>query len=419
MNASIKKEMRCLLPGFAITVISTTSACLIFSGPAATAFVTLLFLPLSWFIGACSLGSEFQAGTMGVLLVQPRRRRGIWLEKMGVLGGTLFLALAIALLGMCFLIRENGEPSRAFEAGIGMAANSFVVFCATPFLTLITKNIFASMLFTWALPAAVWVLLLVGDWIVWKALSLSKPFLLDGVDESAYPYLAGIGIVCCGSCYWLGYRRFVKFESIESQKPWGEISLPGKLQARVGNHVKRFVPGYRGPLSSLARKELQLHQGSFIFAGFTLGLLVCEAAVCKLSGSEVAQGILIGTFVLYLFFIPVATAVTCIAEERNMATSGWQFSLPPSAAMQGRIKLLSALAICLTLGVVGPRVVWMAGQLWIAIPTSGWELDWLEVVHYYALGFSLSIFASSISKNGIQATMASFGILAGIGAIGG
>ncbi len=341
MNASIRKEVRSVLPLVGITAVLTTVGSMVFNGREAVDLVSMLFGLGCALMGAWVLGNEFQLRTMGVLLSQPRTRQRIWGEKMAILGVALGLALGIAVLGVRVLMKSEDKLQHITEVVAGMIGMAIIVFCTTPCLTLGTKNIIGGMVLTVGVPMSIGLLIAGADALLAKMYSRPVSFLEQAMGRDPYPFLIGIGAVYCAIVYWLGYRKFMRLEVIEGQGQ--EIAWPAKLARGLGEILKWFVPGYSGPTASLIRKELQVQRVSFIVAGISCVLLACEAVVWnfdKFKDTEVSSAFLVGTFAIYVLLIPFISGSVCMAEERGWGVAAAQLTLPPSATKQATIKLL-------------------------------------------------------------------------------
>jgi hypothetical protein len=116
MNTLLRKEFRLLLPALVATVVmvvvptwGTHFAWFARNGwmvgMAALVCFTfgILFLALSPF------GQEISLGTFSLMLAQPRPRQEIWWVKMGALGATV--ALSLAVLGLSWYLRGRQRDS--------------------------------------------------------------------------------------------------------------------------------------------------------------------------------------------------------------------------------------------------------------------------------------------------------------------
>ena len=125
---------------------------------------------------------------------------------------------------------------------------------------------------------------------------------------------------------------------------------------------------------------------------------------------------MLAPFFIYVLMIPLITGLVCMADERNLGTYSWQFTLPPSAKKQWHVKLLVTFSTCAGLGVALPG---MLSLLWailggtVEMPN---EIEpWVFVGLGYLTLFSAVIFASSISTNSMRAIIAYLGLVCGVG----
>ena len=415
MTASIHKEIRSLAPVLIITVVLTSAASLVFNGRDSTSLVNLVFGFCCLIMGAISLGNEYQARTMMLLLAQPKPRQRIWGQKMLVLGLALALAYGATLLSVQFLMSGEGAGQDNFLGRIFILLPvPVLVFCTAPFVTLVVKNTLGAVVFTVIVSALICLVFFGNVWLLHKCF----PQLIEQMKDDRRIFALGAlyfgpSAICCAAIYWLGYRKFMNLEMIDGQGQ--EVALPVKLEVVLGAALKRFLPGYTGPTASLIRKELQLQRASFIVAGVVGALLLAEAVWRAASQSQMNEGWLQATFILYVFVIPFLTGSVCMAEERNWGVAAWQFTLPPAAMQQGVIKLMVTGLTFLMLGIVFPLLILLVGQKWLGlypkIFDAGRLWDWIAGVHMYLAVFSLVVLASSFSRNTLRAILISFGLI--------
>src|SRR5579871_3324167 len=147
MNASIKKEVRSLLPAVAVTILLTVGAAKLFSGHDSPGLVCTVFAFGGLLVGAGVFGREFQAKTIATLLTQPRRRQAIWTEKMSTLGIALLVGCGISLIAARFFLQVYAFEYEHFgatpyrEFAYTMAAIVLVVFCTAPFATIVSRSV--------------------------------------------------------------------------------------------------------------------------------------------------------------------------------------------------------------------------------------------------------------------------------------
>ena len=420
MSASIHKEIRSLAPVLLLTLVATTVASLLFIGRDAPGWIATIFGLCCLIMGANSIGNEFQSRTMLMLLAQPRGRHWIWVEKMALLGLALALTYGATLLSVWFFVKEEARPGEFDKFAYGLMAMPILVLCTTPFLTLLSRNVIGGITFSLGLPLLIWMLVMAADWL----LSRNDPrAALVGYETplERHPeiYAVVTGAIYGGLFCWLGYRKFMRLEVIEGQGQ--EIALPVKLENLLGKALRWLVPGYTGPVASLIRKELQLQRASFIVAGLTCVLLACETVAWFMHKSDVTDAFLAGTLVIYAILVPFLTGSVCMAEEWNWGVAAAQYTLPVSATKRGLIKLLVTYGVCIGLGVALPMFLLWAGRHWFGMTPASFggmkSSEWLYWSHYYLVVFSLTVYASSISRTAIRALVTAIGMLAGIGAL--
>ena len=158
MNVRIIKEVRPLLPAFALTLSGLVITLIHFSKHLELEQGYFWVLLLSAFgcvlMGIASFGDEFSNRTMSLLLTHPLSRRTIWREKMTALGlaiGALAAFVTIVLIYFCFDIRNMYAPGVIVMIALPLVFG-LGVFCTTPFWTLALKNIPAAVAGVIAMP---------------------------------------------------------------------------------------------------------------------------------------------------------------------------------------------------------------------------------------------------------------------------
>jgi hypothetical protein len=416
MNPRIWKEVRSLLPAFTVPVAATMLVAVIFDGRDAAGIVSFVFVGGCVMMGSCSFGNEFYTRTMTALLAQPVSRRQLWAEKMRVLGIGLALASLAWFFSVEVLIRGEGRPENITEVALTMLLVPVIAFCSAPLISLMSKNILGSMALTALMPVVVWLLILAADWLVSCLFSQSQVFLANSFDKWSGFYIAGLAFGYSVAAYVAGWKYFLRFESLDSRGT--EIKIPDQMESRLAPLVKRLIPGYSGPFASLIRKELGLQQVSYIMAGLLCLWLLCAATAWAIHPGEFTNVLLCVPFVLYVLMIPLITGLVCMAEERNLGTANWQFTLPPSATNQWSAKILVTLSTCLGLGVVLPLIlllVWkgLSGTHFVLPFSDAAPVALIAYILGYLSLFSLVIYASSISTNSMRAILACLGLLIG------
>lgn len=195
------------------------------------------------------------------------------------------------------------------------------------------------------------------------------------------------------------------------------------------------MPGYRGPWTSLLRKELRIQKYAFVFAaimGFSSLLIALVRDLDRSADhAEFLTAMTIMPIVVLAFVIPFITSGGCVAEERNWGVSTWQRALPVSSRKQWTAKMAVVIFTCVLLGIVLPLGLWVAYGWVFHLPTgpgpihwdqfkmpTSTELYWITLagmtwVLGYLLWLSLGVFVSSLCANSAKAVILNLGLLAG------
>jgi ABC-type transport system involved in multi-copper enzyme maturation permease subunit len=189
MNALVKKEVRLLLPSFAIAGSLTAANLFLPSKTDELGFSALqLLLPfffcpvMAVMLALASFGSEISAGTFSLLLAQPVPRQKIWETKVSLLAVAMFL-LGLLWCGFAVLrLKMIHHPLGSLEMISAVAVFGLAAFSGGLWAVLLLRQVAAAFWFTILVPGALLVLLaaLAGD----------------GPDE--YGQLAGAGCAMVG-----------------------------------------------------------------------------------------------------------------------------------------------------------------------------------------------------------------------------
>lgn len=355
MNARINKEIRTLLPAFALTVLAPliTLPLLAFWERDGVLSLGLFLSTMSCLaMGAALFGEEFNHRTMGLLLSQPISRQKIWREKMLVLGVAIALCFGAASLWGFFYVGNTMGSGDKQAAVITLFAFAFGIFCTVPYWTLSLKSMVGAVAFAVSTPA--------GLLTMMHVLADYYPQLKLPESQGGELYLVVLTLALYfGLFYWLGRGKFLHLQVVETQ--WQELKLPDQAERALAWPVKQFMSGRGGIWGNLISKELHLQRPGFVLAVLFGMLFPLEAMAWKLSKSETAidtaVGFLAATFVIYFLLIPLITGGVCIAEERNWGMLGWQLTLPVAKRSQWFVKVSVALGTSLVLGVIFPITV--------------------------------------------------------------
>ena len=359
-------------------------------------------------ICANAFGSEFEHRTLGQLLVQPRSRGRIYLEKLGVAGGIAGTAAVIFFL----------TPSGSGVTGDPQILLLILGLASAPFFTLISRSTLAGFVFTLAVPMALYLVL---QTLLDVYHARVYPDLADRSSEEKALLWAG-GAIYLGATALAGWRVFERLEWREGGAGGG--SAPG-LHALTGAWDRWLGRRWLGQAATaqLIRKELRLHVVPWLVAGILVGLWGLSLLVRKWApesewGQVMARpsngALFAGGLGTFIFLI---TGACAIAEERVLGTLEWQWTQPISMARQWKIKVGVATALALTLGLILPTALVWLGFDAEALETTFGQPDWQPIAAYAAALvalFATSLYASSVSQSSMKAVALTLMLLASL-----
>ena len=359
-------------------------------------------------ICANAFGSEFEHRTLGQLLVQPRSRGRIYLEKLGVAGGIAGTAAVIFFL----------TPSGSGVTGDPQILLLILGLASAPFFTLISRSTLAGFVFTLAVPMALYLVL---QTLLDVYHARVYPDLADRSSEEKALLWAG-GAIYLGATALAGWRVFERLEWREGGAGGG--SAPG-LHALTGAWDRWLGRRWLGQAATaqLIRKELRLHVVPWLVAGILVGLWVLSLLVRKWAPESELGVAAANTSTVTLCagilgaFIFLVTGASAIAEERVLGTLEWQWTQPISMARQWKIKVGVATALALTLGLVLPAALVWWGFDAEALDTAFGQPDWQPIAAYaaaLAALFATSLYASSVSQSSMKAVALTLMLLASL-----
>jgi hypothetical protein len=359
-------------------------------------------------ICANAFGSEFEHRTLGQLLVQPRSRGRIYLEKLGVAGGIAGTAAVIFFL----------TPSGSGVTGDPQILLLILGLASAPFFTLISRSTLAGFVFTLAVPMALYLVL---QTLLDVYHARVYPDLADRSSEEKALLWAG-GAIYLGATALASWRVFKRLEWRDGGAGGG--SAPG-LHALTGAWDRWIGRRWLGQAATaqLIRKELRLHVVPWLVAGILVGLWGLSLLVRKWAPESELGVAAANTSTVTLCagilgaFIFLVTGASAIAEERVLGTLEWQWTQPISMARQWKIKVGVATALALTLGLVLPAALVWWGFDAEALDTAFGQPDW-QPIAAYAAGlvalFATSLYASSVSQSSMKAVALTLMLLASL-----
>lgn len=333
MTVLLRKEIRSLLPTWALTMAAT--ALIAFVDHDSMGSTALLFLIAigSVLLGITSFGSEFSQGTFPALLVQPIPRNRIWWIKTGTLGVAL-LIVAIMAVGAYFCqypLSGHAEP---------------VIFILLFFGAAFAGGL-SSTLATRQMATAFWLALL-GPLAICGAV-----VIFNSTNESVR--ITNISLAAALAIYdalafLLAHQQFLRAQDLPGASG-AIISLPAWMRFGANARLSAKAPAHR-PLRALIVKELQLHQVSVCVAAVLLilhiiGIFIRRMIVRPGNSETELYEFLAGWWLLW-FILPVIIASSAIAEERRQGTLEGSLCLPARIRTQWFIKC----AVCFFLAIL-------------------------------------------------------------------
>lgn len=363
-------ELRSQMPGFLLTQMGVGILGIEFDAVAFDARFIVLLLGSFW-MAATLYGAEFANGTIASWLCQPVRRSQLHLEKLGVLA----ILLAITAAHVLTTHRNSGmdpwmgRPIQFTQLWVGgdpvnnawlvrpslsleVAAVILAAFCFGPLFTLLTRSTIAGAVFAFTFPTS----LAVAPMIVADVLGIDSDFRRHWIAPLVVLVLP---ILCVIGAIW----TWRVLRDLEVQDSGGRTTpAPIDVAGTVFDRVLVRLLG-NSSTSHLVRKELRLHQLARLFASVMVGLWVLWLGARWALAKDGLPEMFVPTFGLGGFMlvagmfgavILLGAGVSCVAEERQLGTLGWQWTQPVPFARQWRIKVGTTLAVGLALGVALP-----------------------------------------------------------------
>ena len=350
MSPLILKEIRLLLPSWAVSLLLALSVGLIpqeaHSDDGFLRFVTLFLFLLSptmlVMTALSSFGGELSPGLFSLLLAQPVPRRRIWWTK------TLLLAAAVLSMWLAWCVsRVLCDPLPMvwrdwwFYTGLPTGLFVLAVYSGGLWAVLLFRQVVAAFWFTVLTPVALF--MTVGN-------------LLENYNypDKVIARVATVVFIIYGLAgFWFARRLFMRAQDV--QWAGGTISLPEvrglarfKLTAGTRRHWR--------PRTALFIRELQLYQSQLLMAGVLVLLHLGVIATHELGHfpkNSTVEFILEAFWMLWLV-MPLLVGCAAVAEERKAGTLESQLCLPVRRATQFAVKALVALGVAVLLGAVMP-----------------------------------------------------------------
>ncbi len=388
--ALVWKEVRGLGPTWL-----TATALLVAVGFVETGLDTVLFyVGACALLGALSIGQEFTNRTLAGLLAQPAARSSVLLHKLGVVAamllglGALEWAYGLTPLAVARVWPEISPTGRLLVTVLPVLGGVLL----TPCLTLLTRSALAGCVLTIGLSLA----MVIGSraavpWLYGDAATLAQAnarFL----DIFVHTMLAVVVLSAL-----LMWRLFMRLEAIEGRGL--ELHLPAwLLKPRVHFAAARSA---RSVWQQMLGKELHLQQLTFVVSGLYVATWLAVVLVGESLFPTRRAGLMTVATLLHAGAIPLLAGSLASAEERQLGTLGWQVLLPIAAWRQWAIKAAVVLVLSLGLAIGVPAILY-------ALFASGpgpVRLGWPPAAAIAAAA-TVSLYASSLSTNGVRALLA-------------
>jgi hypothetical protein len=202
----------------------------------------------------------------------------------------------------------------------------------------------------------------------------------------------------------LMWRLFMRLEAIEGRGL--ELHLPAWLfKPRVHLAAARSA---RSVWQQMLGKELHLQEITFVVSGLYVAAWLAVVLVGESLFPTRRAGLMTVATLLHAGAIPLLAGSLASAEERQLGTLGWQVLLPIAAWRQWAVKAAVVLVLSLGLAIGVPAILY-------ALFASGPEpvrLGWPLAAATAAVA-TLSLYASSLSTNGVRALVASAAAIGG------
>jgi hypothetical protein len=349
MNLLIKKEIRLLLPSFAVCCAPALANFFFRFNPDGSLQGWWWFMLAFVFSGAMavmlalnSFGVEISSGTFSNLLAQPVSRQKIWETKI------LLLAVSLLIVGVfwggCGLVRLKtiGRDLNFLDLCTGVGTFGLVVFSGGLWTVLLLRQVAAAFWFTVLVPGVL--------------IAMVAGFFGGESNE----FVTGMIVSVLGlySLAGLFFARWLFFRAQDVQWSGGTIVMP---EMRGWARLKSATGGLRRwrPQAALFWKEVQLHQSGFVLAG-ALALLHLGALATRKFGNFRRNSDM--EFILEIFWglwlvMPMLVGAAAVAEERKLGMLAGQLCLPVKRRIQFAVKFRIVLVLSVLFGTVLPLLL--------------------------------------------------------------
>jgi hypothetical protein len=420
-----RKELRALAPIWVAATATLVATGLVGLLPAQRPFATsralmfgaslellglLAFVLGAVSLGAMSVGHEYAHRTLGQLLAQPDHRARLFRTKCTVLALVL---VALTSAAAATILREVWLAPLAFLQswrGALLVLVPLLALSVAPWLTMVGRNPLAAIVFTLAIPAALWV---PGDF-VGHIIADADPGVF--ADRVRYGVLWTGVLVVSAVAALASHRTFLGLE-VRDDPGLAGVEVPATVR---GQKRRREAGGRRvvtGPMTALIRKELRLQSVTFIAA--TL-YVVLWAALLPFASSPAVKSALFAVTMLYVGLVATLAGAIPSAEERALGTLEWQLLQPAAASAQWVVKAATALALSLMLAFALP-LLFETVSPWVELlstlegPLSVRRAPLQRVLgpaSLFALVTCCSLYVSSVCAAGVRALILTWPLVA-------
>jgi hypothetical protein len=390
MNALVKKEIRLLLPAWALAML--LALCQAMTRPYDFYIASLLFLGMTM-MALSPLGRETSLNTFSTMLAQPAERLRVWQTKLVVLA-VAFLIVFLVWLAADAVAFFNSTLS---DSDLQNTGQLFITVCLITTATF-TGGLWSTLLLR-QLAGAFWLTLLAPATLCgFTAAFLSESQSDNGVVAALCIIL---GIYSIGGFF---FARWLFFRAQDVGWTGGIIALP-QLRIRSTRSVDTEPPRTRKPVFALLKKEIQLQQVALTGAA---GLLVMHIGIVVLRANhhfqrDSAGEILTKIFWMLWLVLPVIIGAMSIAEERRLGVMEGQLCLPASRRIQFAVKSFVTCFLAIFLGGVMPCLLEMSGTGSLIQSESMLGGVLLGIIGLSVWLSLVSFFASSLARNFLQA----------------
>jgi hypothetical protein len=361
----------------------------------------LLYVGACALLGALSIGQECTDRTLAGLLAQPAARSSVLLHKLGVVAamllalGGLAWAYGLTPLAVALMWPESSPSGRVLATVLPVLGGVLL----TPCLTLLTRSALAGCVFTIGLS----MVMAIGSqaavpWLYGDAATLAQASARF-LDIFAHTMLAVVVLSAL-----LMWRLFMRLEAIEGRGL--ELRLPAWLfKPRVHLAAARSA---RSVWQQLLGKELHLQPLTFVVSGLYVAAWLAVVLVGESLFPTRRAGLMTVATLLHAGAIPLLAGSLASAEERQFGTLGWQVLLPIAAWRQWAVKAAVVLVLSLGLAIGVPAILYALFASGPGPVRLGWPPAAIAAVA------TLSLYASSLSTNGVRALLASASAIGGV-----